>query len=252
MVREKLYLSTMDENAHVLAKQYGLGLELTEFSVPWNLDRELEQTIIKLQKKVPCTDRFLIHGPYSELFPCAVDPIIRQVADYRFRQTLRMAQNYSAAKVIFHGGYNERLFFPVWYQEQSVEFWKKFADQIPEGITVCLENVLETTPEMLGNIVRQVDSPKIRMCLDVGHAHAYSEASPEEWVESCGDVIAHFHIHNNDGTRDTHSQLCEGNIPMDSLLEKIDAHCPDATITLEIDGAEPSVKWLAEKKLLEG
>ena len=251
MKKENLYLSTMDENAYTLAKRYGLGLELTEFSIPWNLDQNFESTALKLQKTITCTDRFLIHGPYSELFPCAVDPIIRQVANYRFRQTLKMAKNYGAQKVIFHGGYNERLFFPDWYREKSVEFWKNFQDQIPQGITVCLENVLETEPEMLGDIIRQVDSPKIRMCLDAGHAHAYSKSSPEEWVSSCQDLISHVHIHNNDGSWDHHGQLYEGTIPMEKFLKTVENQCPDATFTMEINGAEPSVQWLTDQHILE-
>ena len=65
-----------------------------------------------------------------------------------------MAQRYGADKVILHGGYNPWLYYPVWYQEQSIAFWKEF--DIPEGMTVCLENVLEPEPEMLLQIVREV------------------------------------------------------------------------------------------------
>lgn len=32
------YLSTIDHNAHILAKQYGMGIEIAEFFTPWFLD----------------------------------------------------------------------------------------------------------------------------------------------------------------------------------------------------------------------
>ena len=249
MEREQVYLSTMDENAHKLAKQYGLGLELTEFSIPWNLDEKLTDTMECLQKKLPCTHRFLLHGPYSELFPCAIDPMIRQVTEYRFRQTMQMAKEYHASKVVFHGGYNERLYYPIWYQEQSIEFWKTI--EIPENMTICLENVLEPNPELLGDIIRQADRPQLRMCLDLGHVNAYSAVPAEQWIRSCGDLISHFHIHNNDGTGDTHSQLYEGTLPMESLLEMAREYCPEATYTLELSEGELSIRWLIDREIME-
>lgn len=251
MVKEKLYLSGMDEKAHILARKYGLGLEITDFSIPWNLDTEREQTDRNVQEKVRYTDRCLLHGPYSELFPSAVDPLVRQVAEHRFLQTMEAARQYGAAKVILHGGFNGKLFFFYWFLEQSVKFWREFAPKIPEGITVCIENVLETEPEMLTDIVRQVDAPNIRICLDVGHANAYSHVSPMEWVERCGKLISHFHLHNNDGTSDAHGPLFQGSIPMAQLLARIEDTCSDATATLEIDGADTSVRWLIDQNILE-
>lgn len=130
-------------------------------------------------------------------------------------------------------------------------FWQKFLGKIPESITVCLENVMEDTPELLADIIRQEGRPKLRMCLDVGHANVYSRCSPLDWVRECGDVIDHFHIHNNDGTEDTHSALFEGSIPMMEWIETAERICPDATMTLELADAEPSLHWLLENVLWE-
>ena len=251
MKKSQLYISTMDENAHLTAKKYGLGIEIAEYSTAWNLDRERKETDAAVLPKLSCSKRFILHGPYSELFPCAVDPLIRQVARYRFGQTLELAREMDIHKVVFHGGFHERLYFPCWYQEQSVGFWKEFQRDIPEDMTICLENVLETEPEMLADIVRQTDCPRIRMCLDVGHANAYSGQSPLRWLDSCRDVIDHLHIHNNDGTWDLHRPLNEGTIPMRELLEKAEKKCRNATVTLEINGAESSVQWLKNEHILE-
>ena len=100
---------------------------------------------------------------------------------------------------------------------------------------------------MLTQIVRQVNDPRIRMCLDVGHVNAYSHIPVMQWLESCADIVAHFHIHNNDASRDAHVQLMDGTIPMRELLAVIEEKCPDASITLELMNAAPSVRWLLEE-----
>lgn len=244
MKREKLYLSTVDEKAALLAEQYGFGLEIAEYCTAWNLDDHFQETDPLVREKMQHADRYTLHGPFNELFPCAIDPKIREQAAQRYRQTIATAQNYGIQKIIIHGGYNPWLYFPCWYTEQSTQFWNIFLQEIPEGMTICLENVLEEEPQMLAQIIRSVNDPRLRMCLDVGHAHAYSKTPVMDWLSQCSDIIDHFHIHNNDGSWDTHSALNEGTIPMKTLLDYIDQHCCQATITLELSDAAPSILWL--------
>ena len=152
--------------------------------------------------------------------------------------------------MVIQGGYNPWIYFPVWYTEQSVPFWKDIVNDLPEGITLCLENVLEEEIGMLLDIVRNVDDPRIRLCLDIGHANSYSKATPMEWLEQCAPWINHFHIHNNDTSWDTHSPLNKGTIPMKELLNRAEALCPDATFTLELTDSRASLEWMKEEGLL--
>lgn len=246
MTRNKLYLSTIDENAHLLAREYGLGIEIAEFCTPWYLDDQFDQIDPVIREKLCCSDRFVLHGPFSELFPCAIDPKIRAVAADRFRRTIRIAEGYGISKIVVHGGYNPQLYYPVWYVEQSVAFWKEFAAQIPGNMVFCLENVLEEEPSLLAEIVEQVNSPKIRMCLDIGHVNAYSSVPAGRWLDRCAGITEHFHLHNNDGTRDFHGRLWEGTLPIRELLAAIGESCPDATATLEVSDAKASALWLLE------
>ena len=71
-----------------------------------------------------------------------------------------------------------------------------------------------------------------------------------DWLSSWAPYIRHFHVHNNDGSWDTHNELWDGTIPMEALLEKAARLCPEATFTLELMDSEPSVKWLQEKGFL--
>ena len=71
-----------------------------------------------------------------------------------------------------------------------------------------------------------------------------------QWLDICGSDIGHFHIHNNDGSWDTHSALNQGNIPIKELLQKAEILCPEATVTLELMEAEESVNWLRGSNLM--
>lgn len=244
-------ISTIDGRAGELARRYGLGIEIAEYCTAWNMDEKREETDALVKSRVDGIPYRLLHAPFSELFPCAVDPKIRAVTADRYRQAISLAKHYGTGKVVIHGGFNEHLYFPVWYVEQSIRFWSAFLREDP-GVEIVLENVLEPDPGMLLKIVEAVGSPRLKICLDVGHANAYSKASLWEWLDCCAPDLSHLHIHNNDGTQDSHSALETGTIPMKPFLEEAISRCPDASFTLELMEAESSVRWLLREKLLEG
>lgn len=246
MDRTKLYLSTTAPDASEAAKKYGLGIEIAEYCTAWNMDREFGPTDALVREKLSGIPNRLLHAPFNELFPCAIDPKARELAAYRYRQAIALAKDYGAAKVIIHGGFNPWIYYPVWYVAESVKFWREFLFQDP-GVELVLENVLETEPEMLLDIVNGVDDPRLNLCLDVGHVNAYSKIPVMDWLERWSPRLSHFHIHNNDGSWDTHSPLDMGTIPIRELLERAGELCPDATYTLELMEAEPSIRWLLEE-----
>lgn len=247
-MRERLYLSTIDPNAGSLARQYGLGVEIASFCTARNMDEGLSEAEEALETTLSGISRRVLHGPFNELFPCAIDPMARELARYRYRQAIALARRYGAEKVVIHGGYIPRVYFPEWFEEQSILFWKEFLPEIPKGMTVCLENVLEPAPGMLLKVVRAVHDERLRLCLDVGHANAYSEISAMEWLEESAPFLSHLHVHNNDGTGDTHSKLWEGSIPIRQLLDRAWEICPAVTATLELPESQPAICWLLEEE----
>lgn len=249
MDKIKFYLSTIAPDAASVAREYGLGLEIAEYSTAWNMDENFAGVDSVVKKKMEDIRCSTLHAPYTELFPCAIDKKARELAAYRYRQAIELAKRYGSRKVVIHGGYNERIYYPQWYVPQSIVFWKEFLKEDP-GVEIVLENVFETDPRWLYDIVAEVEHPRLKMCLDVGHVNAYSPVSVIQWLEICAPVLSHFHIHNNDGTQDQHNPLEEGQIPMKELLREIGELCPDATVTLELLKDEPSVKWLAENSLI--
>lgn len=241
----KFYLSTIAPDAAEVAGEYRLGLEIAEYCTAWNMEEQFSETDSAVKQKLQGIDRRIFHAPFNELFPCAIDPKARALAESRYRQAAELAKAYGAEKLVIHGGFNAGLYFPRWYIAESVKFWKAFLGEDP-GIPIVLENVLETEPGWLAEIAEQVSSDRLRLCLDIGHANAYSPVSVEDWLTRCAPYLSHFHIHNNAGDMDTHSALFQGSIPVGEFLAQANDLCPQATATLEVLEAAPSAEWLKE------
>ena len=246
MIFDRLYVSTTASDAAVVAKSYGLGIEIAEFCTAWNMDDEFIDTDKCLELKLKGITKRFLHAPFNELFPCAIDKKARELASYRYKQAIDLAKHYNATKVIIHGGYNPHLYYHSWYVEQSILFWKSFMSELSCNIQIVLENTSEEIPELLLNIVKDVNDSRLRLCLDVGHVNTYSKISPFEWLEACKDYITHFHLHNNDGSHDFHNSLDSGSIPMKEFISLSHKLCPEATYTIEMMNAKTSVKWLMD------
>ena len=245
MDSSRIYISTIAPDAVSVAQTHGFGLEIAEYCTAWNMDDAFPETDAAVRAKLEGVQRRVLHAPFNELFPCAIDKKARALAAERYRQAIALAKTYGASKVVIHGGYNPWIYYPVWYVEESIKFWKEFLKDDP-GVEIVLENVLEEEPGMLLDIVQGVDDPRLGLCLDVGHVNAYAKVPVMEWVEVWKGYLSHFHIHNNDGSWDTHCALDCGSIPMKELLAQADRLCPEATYTLELLEAAPSVQWLLE------
>ena len=168
---DRLYLSGIDGRAADLARENGLGLEIAAFCYAPNLEDPAVLSAVRVD--MAGLHRFWFHAPFAELAPCAIDPLVRQVTEKRYRQAADMARELGVRRLVIHGGFVPQVYFPEWYVEQSVLFWRDFLRQLPQDMTIALENVMEPQPRLLAEIARQVDDPRLGLCLDVGHANTF-------------------------------------------------------------------------------
>lgn len=249
MRREQIYISTIASDCAEAARNHGFGVEIAEYCTAMNMDEGFPDSDARMQavlEGIPCR---VFHGPFNELFPCAIDPKARALAAKRYRQSLALARHYGCRKVILHAGFVPQIYYPVWFVQESIRFWQTFVPSIPEDMVVCLENVLEPEPELLLDIVRAVNSPKLKLCIDIGHVNAYSKTDVFQWLEACAPEIRHFHIHNNCADHDSHNPLPDGTIPMQTFLRKAARLCPEASFAMEVLMAEGSAAFLEEQIL---
>ena len=251
MKKEKLFLSSIAPSVGALARKYGLGVELADFCIVSNLDGRRKNADNMVNGKLWGVRRNILQGPFNELFPCAIDLRARELARYRYIQTLKAAKEYQSERIVLHSGYAPQVYYDCWFVEKSAEFWQEFFRSFPIEKTICLENVLETRPEPLLQVLEAVNNPRLRVCLDVGHIGAYSQVPVMTWLETLAPWISHVHLHNNQGQVDSHDALYEGVVPMEEFLRSAGEIIPETTYTLELTDPEPSVQWLLEKGLLE-
>ena len=248
---EKLYLSTIGEDAMSLAAQYNLGLEMAEFCTAQNLDDGREEWEPVCRERMKSAARHVFHAPFNEMCTAAVDPLVRRVTMYRFRQALDMALSLGIHKLVYHSTNVPILYFDSYFTEESIKFWKEFLSTAPDDIQINIENVVDIKPDIIFDIVRGVDDPRCRICLDVGHAHVSSEIPAEEWVRKMGPLLGHIHVHDNPGDHDWHMPLGQGNINWEELFPLIAEEAPDdVTYTIENMECRDTITWLINHNML--
>ena len=247
----RLFISTMAEDAHSLASEYGLGIELAEFCTAYNMDRCFAPHDARARELLDGIPSRIFHGPYNELCPAAIDPLIREHTAGRYRQAISLAESYGIRKVVIHNGFIPFVYFPEWYVPESVKFWRSFLREVPEDVTICLENVMEPGPEIQYEIISGVNDPRLKACLDVGHAGTcLSHVPVRQWIDTLGPFLSHVHIHNNDGNNDLHLPLGEGVLDMAQLLDQTEEKAPGVSYSIENMRARPSVDWLRDQKYI--
>ena len=248
MKKERLFLSTIADDAVQTAREFGLGVELAQFCLAENMDKTPPDVQASLDAALQVPRR-VFHAPFAELCPAAIDPLVRAVTRRRFLQAAALAKRYGAEKMVVHSGFIPLVYYPEWFAPQSAAFWREFLNDV-DGLTLCVENVMETSPDALRQIAEQVNDPRLRICFDVGHAFCQSgELAP--WLDALAPYISHVHLHNNHGLFDEHLGLPDGTLDMAAVIRQLEALAPQATYTLEVRSARASVEWLLEEGLLQ-
>ena len=192
------------EQRLLLAMQHGFGIELTSFSHPPLLEHPEELVARHQQWLKDFTGIRSIHGAFYHLIPGAIDPLIREATATRMRQAVGFAREIAASHLIFHHGYYARARFDEGWLARSTTFWRDILTMVPDGLTIHLENAHEIAPDLQLALIDAVDDPRLGICLDIGHAHAFSSTPVLEWITTLGKRITYVHLHDNDGSGDQH------------------------------------------------
>lgn len=248
-IGERLYVSTVASDALETAEEFGLGLEIADFCTASNLDGDSPYSERGL-RLMGLGRRMSFHFPFAELYPCAIDPLARELALRRHNQALRLALRHGIGLMVAHAAFVPEVYCRDWFIERSAEYWREFLENVPRGAVICLENVLEPEPEYLAELCDAVADERLRVCLDVGHAHRFSTVPTERWIDILGQRIAHVHLHNNDGLADRHWELPRGEMDMAGIIERAAASAPEASFALECMMARSSAAWLFERGVL--
>lgn len=244
--KSRFYAATVGSDFRRIIDSYDIGIEIDNFCQSVLLDSADE--IKKAGELMTLSDRHIIHGPFTELFPAAIDPRARSLAFDRLEQAYDVCRRLGVCKMVVHSGYVPFVFFKSWHTGRSVEFWQEFMSDKPEDFHIYIENVLEDEPYMMGSLIERIADDRVQLCLDTGHANAAGTVDIKEWFEVLGSYTEHIHLHNNNGKADEHNPPDSGSMDMDKVMEYIDTYCSsDTTITIEAYDLAASFRWLEER-----
>ncbi len=185
--------------------------------------------------------RATIHGPFMDMSPAAADEGVRSLTQEKFSRLIESSKELKPAAIVLHGGYDERYFdgdSALWL-EQSIKTWTPLAKEAERaGTVLALENIFEERPDTLRELVCEVGSPNLRVCLDAGHINLYSAVEMEEWFTSLGPYIAELHIHDNFGVRDDHLPIGDGSIDFPLFFGFVREYTSEVIYTIEPHGEE--------------
>lgn len=212
-----------------ISPEFGFGAEdLDRFGV-----EEIMATVDRFREK-GC--RITLHGPFWDLAPGSVDPLIRGVALRRIEQLMKVAEAVKPRSVVCHTGFDPRHHQGQRQEwtERSVKFWRPFVERAGAcGFPILVENVWEPGPEFHAELFERIDSPWFGFCLDAGHRNVFSAASQRDWVEALAGRLGEVHVHDNDGLQDSHLPVGTGSVDFDELLGLLNVKGCEPVLTLE-------------------
>jgi sugar phosphate isomerase/epimerase len=195
--------------------------------------------------------RLTLHAPFQDLLPGALDEIILQASRRRLRQAFRLLPVFKPVTIVCHLGYDAKLYH--WERQEwlarSAATWQEFtALAAAQGVTVMVENVYETDPELFLELLTLVHAPNFQVCLDVGHLQAFGGGDFDGWLQALWPHVGQLHLHDNRGDHDTHLALGQGTAPLEMVLNFLASRDRQPLVTLEPhqEGSlAPSLEYLA-------
>lgn len=204
-----------------------------------DLDAITDGDIKNLKEALDYNPSLSFHAPFMDLSPGAVDSKIREVTMGRFTHIMDIAEILSPKVIVFHSGYEKWRYaqrVDIWLEE-SIKTWRPLIERASRsGIKIAIENIFEDEPSNLVMLMKELGSVNFGLCFDAGHCNLFSKVPMEQWLQGLKKYIIELHIHDNDGTFDSHLPIGDGNIDFKTLfsilkdnncLYTIEAHTPE-------------------------
>lgn len=231
-------IRTVNDLDVLLFNDLSIGIEIQDFFNTDLLDGNWQDTVNGYQQKIKdLKGTISIHGPFLDLKPGSPDKRIADVTKDRYFQAIKIAKSLKASRLVFHSQLNPTIKDPQ-YREYVINaqlgFWEELLEEIQEeDMFFLIENIADYDYEFIVELVKRINSPKVKVCLDVGHVLCNSHLSIEDWIQGLGSDIKHIHLHWNDKSNDLHLSPPEEFI--EELFNLLQNHNIDTTIAMEYD-----------------
>lgn len=169
--------------------------------------------------------RLGIHGPFWSLSLMPRDPGVRDLTLRRLKAGLAFAGELGATHMVVHSpfeffGHPAVSHTPATGLHEQLQIVSDLLGELlplaaDTGCTLMMENIRDTNPAPLLNLVRETDHERLRVSIDVGHAQLMARLggpTPEAWIRTVGDLLGHVHLQDNDAMHDWHWSCGDGQI----------------------------------------
>jgi sugar phosphate isomerase/epimerase len=215
------------------------------------LDQIEREDLEMLKASLDWAPALTLHAPFMDMNPGAVDPMIRSVTLMRFRQILNVAAILKPRATVFHAAYDKWRYSgrkDVWLNN-SIETWHTVMDAASNiGMRVAVENVFDEDPEALRMLIEKIGRPGFGFCFDTGHFNLFSAVPLERWFAGLGRHLVEVHLHDNDGTADSHWAIGKGHSDFEKFFGLMRNHASAPVYTIEAHEKEDIETSLGQVK----
>jgi sugar phosphate isomerase/epimerase len=177
-----------------------------------------------------------LHAPFASFNPGSPKKRQQKKAHAIAELSLELADILNAGRIVFHPGLSSNPSAKEQQQwlQNSLNFWPDYICQAEAlGTQICIENIFESTPELLQQLCQELESPAFGHCFDIGHWNMFATGSLTDWFAKLGRHTRHLHLHDNHGQFDEHLPVGQGVIDFTALFEQIKQLDPPPSMTLE-------------------
>ena len=179
------------DRVYTLCENNNLGLEIQGFYNPALIDTEESKRLLNEYKKalINFKGRKSLHAPFWDLNLGSKNASIREATMNAFNYAYEVAKELGCTEIVVHNGFVPNTSFYEGWVRNATAFWKDFFSDKDNSITMMIENQCEEDSEVLKMEIDSVNDSRLKVCLDIGHAHANSNMKVEDWITSLGERI---------------------------------------------------------------
>lgn len=169
--------------------------------------------------------RCQVHAPICDWNIAAMSDRLREASLEETIANIDAAVEIGAKVVTVHpglssmavGGLEQRA---VGYAKESMRALDRYVSGM--DVTLAIEN-MPSMPFFLGRSAEQlgqiVDGTDLGVCFDIGHANTTGQI--DAMIDSLGDRIVNIHIHDNNGQKDEHLTIGDGEIDFQHVIRRM-------------------------------
>lgn len=226
-----------------------VGIEVFPFHHLTYFEKVLERNMPRLKDR-PIT----VHCPYFSTDTCFAEGTVEYALNMEYyEKVFEIAQKLNAEYVVHH-------FYNFHFAAEEREEKKKIAmENLPRikelakkyGVTLALENTetmqdpaenMFTQEEFISTVRAQEDC---KVLIDIGHVSC-AGWNLSEVIYELKDKIVGYHLHNNDGSRDSHKRIFDGVLDMEQFVRDVQEYTPNADFTIEYEMSFNAIEGVCE------